>query len=228
VAKPLISITFDDFPQSAVRIAGGILSEFGLRATYYVSAGLMGKTTAVGVMFDRSDVKSVVETGHELACHTLDHSLCCNLTPRALVESCRRNRDRIAEMANGYSLSDFSFPEGVVTLSAKNALGAVYRTCRTIESGINLDPIDMGFLHANPVYSSTNMENLRALIRHNEEKKGWLILYTHDVTAEPSRWGCTPKRFREVVQCAVQSGAEILPIGAAAERFTKNARGRWN
>ncbi len=71
---PIISFSFDDFPRSALTIAGDILASHNIQGTYYASLGLMGETTAVGKIFELQDLESLVEAGHELACHTYEHT----------------------------------------------------------------------------------------------------------------------------------------------------------
>jgi peptidoglycan/xylan/chitin deacetylase (PgdA/CDA1 family) len=222
--KPIISFTFDDFPRSAAAIAGRMLSDYGARGTFYAALGLMGTRTVVGDMFERSDLVALVSAGHELACHTFDHVLCSKVTRPELLANCQNNRMRIAEVLDGYSFENFSFPEGVVTASAKYALSSVYKTCRTIESGINRDPVDLGFLRANRVYSRPGIGKVKELIQQNKREDGWTILYTHDVCETPSPYGCTPAEFREVLDCAVRSGAEILSVAEARRRFTVSDR----
>jgi len=216
---PMISFTFDDFPKSAVAAGGRILREFGLRGTYYAALGLMSKTTPVGRIFDRSDLDEVAASGHELACHTFDHPRCCDVTTAEFVMNCESNRTKALEMLDGYVLRNFSFPEGVVTSAAKAALMMCYDTCRTIEPGINVGPIDKAFLLANPVYSSGGIARPMKLVEQSVRENGWLILYTHDVSESPSPYGCTPDEFHHIVKCAVDSGAEILPVAEAAAQF---------
>jgi peptidoglycan/xylan/chitin deacetylase (PgdA/CDA1 family) len=217
--RPIISFTFDDFPRSALTAGGEILGEYGVRGTYYVAMGLVGKRTAVGEMFGGSDLERLAAAGHELACHTLEHTMCCDLTVPDLVASCRENQRRIAEVLGQHLTPNFSFPEGVVTVKAKAALSSMYTTCRTIEPGVNRDPVDLAFLRAYRVYSTSGMHSLRKVIRGNRDENGWIILYTHDVGMNPSAYGCTPADFREVVRCAADSGADILPVAEAVRRF---------
>jgi peptidoglycan/xylan/chitin deacetylase (PgdA/CDA1 family) len=217
--RPMVSFTFDDFPRTALTVGGEILGEFGVRGTYYVAMGLLGKRTAVGEMFDRDDLDRLVAAGHELACHTLDHTMCSDLSVPALVASCRENQRRIAKVLGEHSTDSFSFPEGVVTLNAKAALGSMYATCRTIEPGVNRDPVDLSFLRAFRVYSTSGIRGLRQAIRRNQDENGWIVLYTHDVEVNPSAYGCTPTEFREIVRFAVDSGADVLPVAEAAKRF---------
>src|SRR5262249_17731049 len=138
------------------------------------------------------------------------------------LESCGRNRKRAAELGI-FALRNFSFPEGIVTLAAKSALMGVYETCRTIEPGINLDPVDLAYLHANRVYSRFGIRYLKDVIRENHEQRGWMILYTHDISPNPSPYGCTPEDFSEILECSMRSGADILPIGEATRRFRRLA-----
>ena len=217
--SPIVSFTFDDFPRSAWTVAGRMLADHGLHGTYYTARGLMGTTTPVGEMFGPADMESVVSAGHELACHTFNHALCSDLKPAALLGNCQRNRQRIAEELDGYSLVNFSFPEGVVTLGAKAALSSVYSTCRTIEPGINRGPVDFAFVRANRVYSRFGIERVKEMIAQNVEQRGWLVLYTHDVADRPSPYGCSPREFGQVLKCAVQSQADILSIVEATQRF---------
>jgi peptidoglycan/xylan/chitin deacetylase (PgdA/CDA1 family) len=182
--------------------------------------GLMGEQTPVGRIFDRGDLDSACEQGHELACHTLDHLLCSEVEAAELVENCRANQDRAREIQGAQPLRNFSYPEGVVTLAAKRTLSSVYDSCRTIEPGFNLDPIDLGYLRANRIYSKPGIEMAKELVRQNEARKGWLIFYTHDVDETPSPYGCTPEEFAQVVETAVRSGAQILPVREALTRFS--------
>lgn len=216
---PIVSFTFDDFPRSALRAAGEILREYGISGTYYTAMGLAGRRTLVGEMFERDDLDYLMSSGHELACHTLDHSLCSDLTAAQLLASCQENRRRIAAVSGSCPPSSFSFPEGVVTPASKAAAASVYLTCRTIEPGVNRDPVDLAFLRAYRIYSATGIQGLCKVILGNQHDNSWLILYTHDVANDHSAYGCTPQEFRETVRWAVASGAEILPVVEAAGRF---------
>ena len=222
--KPIVSFSFDDFPRSAWTVGGSVLGEYGVHGTYYVAMGLMGNMTPVGEMFEQQDLDSAAAAGHELACHTHDHALCADLSPVELEANCKRNRVRMAEVLRGFMPRNFSFPEGVVNASAKATLKSVYDSCRTIEPGINHDPVDLGFLRANPVYSTSSPERLFELIRENQRLGGWLILYTHDIGSRPSPWGCTPQQFRAVVERVAATGAEMLSVAETMERFSRTSQ----
>src|SRR6266404_852567 len=71
--RSIVSFTFDDFPKSAYRRGGEILSRYGARGTYYASFKLLGSTDATGEYFERADIEDLLGEGHELGCHTFSH-----------------------------------------------------------------------------------------------------------------------------------------------------------
>ncbi len=217
--KPIISIGFDDFPRSALLVGGTILEEHGVRGTYYAAMGLMEQRTSVGEIFRRCDLRPLVTAGHELACHTFNHVLCSAVSENEMREQCARNRSVVAEVLDGYALHSFSFPEGDVTLRGKQAAAASYESCRTSDQGINYGKIDLSYLRAIPLYSRTPLNRIKRLLAENVRRKGWAILYTHDVDPHPSPYGCTPQYFRDALAVAVASGAEILTVRDAVRRM---------
>jgi peptidoglycan/xylan/chitin deacetylase (PgdA/CDA1 family) len=216
--QPLISFTFDDFPRSAIHVAGEVLRAEGLRATYYGAFGLMGTSSSVGPIFLHDDLDKVLHDGHELACHTYYHTSCRKVPLSYFQNDCALNRETISATL-GISLQNFSFPYGDVTLAAKHAVAGHYRTCRTTQPGINSSPVDLAFLRANPIYSTNSIQNLEKLIVENTLRGGWLILYTHDIDPSPSPFGCTPDHFRHVMRLAIRSRAEILTIAQVLDRL---------
>jgi hypothetical protein len=59
------------------------------------------------------------------------------------------------------------------------------------------------------------LDEIKALIDRNRDERGWIIFSTHDVAAQPSRYGCTSDLFRAVVDYSLQSGAEVLSVAQA-------------
>jgi peptidoglycan/xylan/chitin deacetylase (PgdA/CDA1 family) len=217
--SPIVSFTFDDFPRSALAVAGAMLADNGLRGTYYAAMGLLGHRTSMGEIFNAADLRVLVEAGHELSCHTFDHLYCLRSTGSEVQWACDRNRRAVAEILGGYRLRNFSYPSGCVTWSAKSSLTSIYDSCRTVEWGINANPVDLGFLRAAPVYSGCPIGKLQRLIAENAEQAGWLILYTHDVSPQPSIVGCTPAYFRDILSSAIASGASVVTVAEAVSRF---------
>ena len=68
-----------------------------------------------------------------------------------------------------------------------------------------------------PTLSLGKEQAVKRLIDQNAQARGWLILATHDVHDTPSRFGCTPAFFEQVVQWSLESGARLLPVVEALE-----------
>lgn len=227
---PLISFTFDDFPRSALLEAGSILTRYGVLGTYYASLGLAGKESPMGAMFQAEDLEDLLHLGHELGCHTFGHCHSWN-TPadvyeRAIVE----NQKALALMLPGIKLETFAYPFSAPHLGVKRVAGRYFACCRggglrarryfphaggkTFNSGVtDLNLLCAVFLEQ----SRDNPEALKGLIDQNARGRGWLIFATHDVRDAPSRFGCTPSFFEQVVQWSLESGARVLPVIKALE-----------
>lgn len=219
LSRPIVSFTFDDFPRSAYTVGGTILHRFGLRGTYYTAMSLMNTCNEQGEHFRAKDLEDAVRDGHELGCHTFHHFSCAAHSPRECEESVQRNQHQLEQILPGYKLRQFSFPFGHVTPAVKKSFGELFFSCRGNYSGINREQIDLNLLLANRVYEKIPMTNVEQLILDNTGKRGWLVLYTHDVQLHPSSYGCTPEYFERVVNRALQSGAEILTISQALGRL---------
>lgn len=222
---PLVSFTFDDFPRSAFLEAGSILSRRGCRGTYYASLGLMGQQSPMGQMFETGDLKELLDLGHELGCHTFGHCHSLNtyseIYGRAIVE----NQRALNELVPGIKFQTFAYPYSAPSISVKRVASRHFLCCRGgglrpgrnfLRAGsqtFNSGSTDLNLLCA--VFLEKSCDNpaaIKDLVDQNSRARGWLIFATHDVRESPSRFGCTPAFFEQVVQWSLESGARILPV----------------
>lgn len=224
---PLISFTFDDFPRSAFLQAGSILRRYNALGTYYVSLSLMGKPSPMGPMFEARDLKELVHVGHELGCHTFAHSHSWNTPPDVYERAILDNQRALSKLLPGVSFQTFSYPYSGPRLAVKQVAARHFVCCRGggLRAGrfllrhhaggqtFNSGTADLNLLCAFFLEQSReNPEAVKRLIDQNAQARGWLILATHDVRETPSRFGCTPAFFEQVVQWSLESGARILPV----------------
>jgi len=197
---PIITFTFDDFPRSALTTGGAIIERFGGRATFYVSMGLMGTSNDLGEQFRFIDLTSAVERGHEVGTHSFSH-LSARRTPTgkflADVSHCEKAlRDALGVKSSG----DFAYPYGEASLSMKRKLGPRVGSSRGTCGGFNGPDVDLNLLRANKLCGGIDQaEAAKRLILENERRRSWLIFYSHDVSSNPSRFGCTPALLEAVV-----------------------------
>jgi peptidoglycan/xylan/chitin deacetylase (PgdA/CDA1 family) len=223
--QPLVSFTFDDFPKSALHTGGAILRQFGVVGTYYSSLGLAGEETPSGRIFEAADLKLAYEQGHELGCHTFSHCDSGKTQPLAFEQAVLQNQRALDGLLPGIKFQTFSYPISCPRPMAKRRVSRHFRCCRgggqTVNSGVaDLNNLSAYFLEKN----RHNIEAVKAIIDHNSRAPGWLIFATHDISDDPTPYGCTPVFFEEVVRYAVASGSRILPVAGALDALM-GARG---
>jgi len=208
-AGPLVSFTFDDVPDSAYLNGAAVLDQYGVRGTFFIAAGTCGAKDTDWRLIERDQVRSLHARGHEIGCHTFSHVSVEQLDARGLQEECRKNRDLLLELCPGLQLTNFCYPFGRATLPRKLELARHFDSCRGIYEGINAGTVDLGMLRVIELYDRTlTSDKLHSVLRETRERNGWLIFYTHDVAASPSRIGCSPELLRATL-AAVR--AEQMP-----------------
>jgi peptidoglycan/xylan/chitin deacetylase (PgdA/CDA1 family) len=217
---PLISFSFDDFPRTAYTVGASILKDFGARGTYYVSAGLMNKVNDLGEQYHLEDLQDLVEQGHELGSHTLSHLSCRAVPLHIFRDDLNKGRQAIRELSGSADSGNFAYPFGDVTLRAKKTLGSELVSCRSTIGGINGPEVDLNLLRANRLYGDIDeFGAVQRLIQENEERRGWLVFYSHDVSVQPSRFGCTPALLEATVSFASQGKARIVTVACALAKL---------
>jgi peptidoglycan/xylan/chitin deacetylase (PgdA/CDA1 family) len=219
--EPIVSFTFDDFPRSAYEIGGTILKSYGACGTYYAAMGLMGQTNKLGELFNSDDLRHLLSEGHELGSHTFSHVSCRSTSLKLFEADAQKGKDAVIEYTGRSKSHNFAYPHGHVTLRTKGRIGPQMNSCRGIFSGINVPPVDLNLLRANPLYNKlTDFGSIDRLIRLNDRRKGWLIFYTHDIRETPSGFGCKPGQFETVVRLVARFRARILTVNGAFEAFS--------
>jgi len=212
---PMVSFTFDDFPRTAYSAGGSILEQFGARGTFYASCGLMSTCNELGEHFRPDDLERLLEKGHELASHTYSHISCRSVSCAQFCNDVEKGRQAVEEVT-GAGCSNFAYPFGHVTLRTKQSLETIVTSARSVIPGFNGPEMDLNLLRGNSLYGNVDAAGrAEELIAENARRGTWLIFYTHDVSLNPSPFGCTPALCEAAVSCAAQSGCRILSVREA-------------
>ena len=217
---PVVSFGFDDFPRSAYRTGGAILQNLSARGTYYAAPGLMGTCNELGEQFCSDDIHSLLENGHELACHTFSHISSRAVSCSKYADDVDRGRKAMEEVAGVADSGNFAYPFGHVTLNSKRTLGPRMSSSRSIFPGLNGPDVDLNLLRSNSLYGDLDqLDKAKQLILENEKRKSWLIFYTHDVRSEPSPYGCTPSLLESAAAYALERACRILTVEGVLEEL---------
>lgn len=221
--QPVLSVSFDDFPSSAAREGLPVLADAGVRATFYACAGLKGRESPFGPLFTEDDIAAVGAAGHDIACHTHSHLDCAQAPPAAVLAECDRNAESLSAMGVRTPLRHMAYPYGETTFALKQALRPRFATARGILPGLNRGRVDAMQLRAVSLYGEHAAEVITPWLEAAARRPAWLILFTHDVADQPSRFGTTPKALAATLKTATDLGFVIAPVGEAADQLLKDA-----
>jgi len=218
IDQPIVSFTFDDFPESALTNGGDILEVEGYRGTYYAAFGLAGTESSVGHIATAERMVSCVERGHELACHTHSHIDCADVSHKTLEEERERNQ-QAADSLGAPRMRNFAYPFGSFDPMSKRWASSHFDSVRTVLPGVNRGKFYMNSLRAMAIYTSIGMDTCARTITELAEKPGWLIFYTHGVSEAPSDYGCTVDEFTSLVRLCSRLKIDVLTVAEARNKI---------
>jgi peptidoglycan/xylan/chitin deacetylase (PgdA/CDA1 family) len=218
---PIVSFTFDDAPKTAFGKGREILGQHGIRATFFMSFGLLGTQTEVGAIATPDDLTRAIEEGSELGCHTFDHLDPWESSTEVFIDSVARNKSALDKIVPGATFDSFAYPKSGAKLALKLRLRESFRFCRGGGQVCNTGAVDLNLVKACFLDRRTgvDMHFIKELVQYNAAQGGWLVFATHDVTDHPSPYGCTPAFLSQVAECVASSGALLLPFGEAGRRL---------
>jgi peptidoglycan/xylan/chitin deacetylase (PgdA/CDA1 family) len=208
-----VSLCFDDFPRSAWTEAGPVLERTGARATYYI-AGCFADESRDGVPFYKpSDIPEIVGAGHEIGCHTFDHHSALEVGLDSYLASVRRNAGYVDTLLPGYVMTSHALPYGHVRLSHRRALGRMFDGVRGVRAATRTNRIDRTLLRAAGIERRlANTIDWQQLLATTAHDKGWLIVFTHGISDNPTPFDTTPEDLEGFLKQASGHGLRLAPV----------------
>ncbi|WP_125256934.1 polysaccharide deacetylase family protein [Brevundimonas fluminis] len=216
----MLSLSFDDFPETAWTEAGPVLAQHGVKATYYVCGGLERGENLGLPQFTADHMRELFFAGHEVGCHTYEHVSTLTLSPAELGRSLARNALWVADRLDGHVMETFAYPFGDVALGAKSIIDLRFALGRGVRNGVNAGTEDRNALKAIGLESRRLPGyDLDALCAEAAARDGWLIAYGHDVSDAPTPYGCTARDLERLVLAAKSAGLTIVPVAEGWRRL---------
>jgi peptidoglycan/xylan/chitin deacetylase (PgdA/CDA1 family) len=173
-----ISLTFDDGDADNYPMAE-VLTQHGLRATWYIPSGLVGEP---GYM-SWEQLRALHADGHEIGGHSVSHINIDGLDELALRHEVCDSRQALIDA--GFEAVSFAYPFGGYDEAAKQMVRECgYASARSIGAGPeNIPPDDPFTLRAYPyIVSDTSFSKLQRYVSGmRKEGGGWMILIFHHV-----------------------------------------------
>jgi peptidoglycan/xylan/chitin deacetylase (PgdA/CDA1 family) len=214
---PVASFTFDDFAKSAWTSGGPLIEAFGGRATYYVAGRLCGLTEDGVRLFDEEDLATLAAKGHDAGSHTFAHAAIPDLPARAIEETLRKNHEFVKGITGQQAMTSFAYPFGLTSVRTKLLLKHKFGACRGVYPGINAGWTDFSQLSG----ISLHLKNFpfEKYIEKALSRGGWLIFIGHDVSENPTPYGCTQKVLERVLKLVSAAGIEIQTVDTVLRRI---------
>lgn len=222
--EKLVSFTFDDAPSSAFQNAGNLLNEKDSHATYYVAGCFAQNYNLQTARFQKEDIMKAIDQGHEIACHTFDHTHAYDGKGfNQINEDLQTNLNFLRNQFGIDKTQNFSYPFGEQTLALRKAVSKNYQSARSINSGINQGKFDRFNLKSIQLYeNSKSIDEINELIEYFNQTGGWLIFYTHDVEENYSQYGCSENYFKYVLDKCLERKFKIMSIQESLEYIESN------
>jgi peptidoglycan/xylan/chitin deacetylase (PgdA/CDA1 family) len=215
-ASAIASVSFDDFPKSAWTQGGPVLAKHGARGTYYTAGGFCGRTVSGMEFYDAGDLKALRAAGHEIGCHGYSHQPTPELSTWALEDDAARNAEFLKPFLDGGAAESYAFPYGRVSLRTKRFYAKRFSNVRGVHPGLNIGTVDLAQLNVISLESRCwDQEAIETAIARTLRGKGWLILYTHDVSETPSLYGSTPAMLDWALGRVAAAGIKTVPVREA-------------
>ncbi len=216
----MLSFSFDDVPLSAVDDAALVLESAGARGTFYVCGRYAGGDhDELAPYADWPSLQKLSAKGHEIGCHTFGHRNVALATRQEIVTELDRNRQSFLD----HSLPDptsFAYPFGDISAAAKATINDRFAILRGVKPGLIHKGSDLNAMPAVAIEGDDAVAVAQRWMEKALTTRGWLILFTHDVTEQPSPYGLTPDRFQRIVTQGVAMGFDIVTVAEGAKRLS--------
>jgi peptidoglycan/xylan/chitin deacetylase (PgdA/CDA1 family) len=106
-AEPSVCLTFDDGCETDGMAAAPVLLEFGFHATFYLTAGFLGKPGYLSA----EQVRALDAQGFEIGCHSMTHAYLSDLSEEELRREVVDAKTRIEQIV-GHAIEHLSCPGG--------------------------------------------------------------------------------------------------------------------
>ncbi len=218
--KPIVSITFDDVPRSAVENGLAILNQFDYTATFYVASGIGDSLDKEKFFLNSDHLHKLYQGGHEIACHTFSHNSLRFESKKVVELECKKNFEHISYVLPDVKITNFSYPLGQISWFAQGALLKKFRSLRTTEQGINENEINFAHLKSINLYSKEfSRKKIARIIDQAIKKNAWVIFYTHDISDNYTDWGTSINDFKWFIQYCNKKNLDILTINEAIDKI---------
>jgi len=221
LARPLVSIAFDDGWKSAVTTARAELEVRGFTGSFYLVKSFIGDPA--GRHASAADLRELlaaaVTKGHEIGSHTAYHGVLTGLPAQRRRQEMRENLEWLAGL--GVHQAGLAYPRGEFDDRVEVEARVLHPYARTSLDGLNDAATDPYRIAVLPV--TRGMETAEVLGRIDDAVRTstWLVLLLHDV-GEPDPtdpYRTSSAQYRAVLDRLAAGDAAVVTVAAALKEI---------
>jgi peptidoglycan/xylan/chitin deacetylase (PgdA/CDA1 family) len=214
--EPIITVSFDDGWESVYTDGLPSLQKYGVHTTQYIISGVFDNPSYMSV----KQLKSIQQSGHEIAGHTIDHPDLTQLDDKALTTELVGSRDVLSRYFG--PIHDFTSPYGAYNAHTLELISKYYRSQKNAEGdpaaneleAINVkstfDPMN---IKSYSVRQSTTPYDLTKLMKAAKDNNGWLILTYHQIDNSGTEFSTSPQEFESQMALLFNSPIRSATVG---------------
>jgi len=236
--RPVLTIAFDDGYIDAYNHAIAYLNEVGLKCTFAVPAGLIGKTCEKRPVLGWEQIGELTNKGHEIASHTLHHVnlLKTTSTHNSVKKEIEGPKAILEKRISGLTIDSFVYPyiDKLPDPDIQKYVKTTYTSARISEDSpiYNSLPImDFYSLKGFCVNNTYALKDLQGHIEHTLETNCYFIEVFHLVGKkntmsssknEPYRFYLHIDNFKKHIDFILKSDIEVLTQRDAVNVFSSS------
>jgi peptidoglycan/xylan/chitin deacetylase (PgdA/CDA1 family) len=228
--EPLITVTFDDGWETVYTQAMPLLQNNGIPTTQYILSGVENDQHYLSF----AQVKSIKQSGHEIACHTISHPDLTTLNQTELLQQlngCKLTLQK--ELGGNSQVREFASPFGHNNDQTMAAIKQVFRSSRNTNGDIITNQADDQDINTRANFDryniiavtlrgDTTVGQLQAAIDYTVKHNGWLVLNYHQIEeSDTSKFALTDKLLQKQLQAVNRAPARIVTMGQALDALDK-------
>ncbi|HUS26042.1 MAG TPA: polysaccharide deacetylase family protein [Nevskiaceae bacterium] len=221
--EPLLSVTFDDGWESVFTVAYPLLQRYGIQTTQYALSGTLDDQKYMSIQ----QLRAMQATGHQIACHTVNHADLTTLDTKELNYQLKGCKDTFGKLLG--PMKDFASPYSSYDETSIAAIKKYFRSHRNTDGDptngvgdpdVNVpDNFDIYNLTAVTVRRDTTPASIQKLIDYARKHNAWLILTYHAIDESKSNYGLDTKQLEAQLREMSTGKIRIAPVDEVLDTY---------
>ena len=214
----MVTLSFDDAWSSQHANALPVLTDAGLKGTFYVLTQPV--QNGWSTYMTPAQVKDIAAKGHDIQGHTVTHRDLTTLS-QASIDAEIKNSKAYIENLTGKTVTSLAYPYGSNSTKVVDRVKlAGYTNARTadptIPYGFNTPATSRYVINSFSPTNTTTLIEVKAAIDKARAEKLWFVFSVHQVKLNGTQYDITPAMFADIVAYIKSSGIKVVTMAEGA------------